>query len=144
MNLVDGLLEIVDGRPYVGMLGQTFPLTEPQAGALLSRTPGPVLVGIRPRDLRQSAPGEGRSGTTRLTGIVDVTENTGTEKYASVQVQDRSLMSTLLQHSSVASGQRIDVEFDVEDIYLFDKTTEATLMNRTAVVAAYQPAHNPA
>jgi ABC-type sugar transport system ATPase subunit len=126
------------------MLGQGFPLTEPQAAALLSRTPGPVLVGIRPRDLRQSVRGEGRSGTIRLAGVVDVIENTGTEKYASVQVQDRSLMSTLLQHSSAASGQRIDVEFDVEDIYLFDKATEATLMNRTAVVAAHQPTHNPA
>jgi multiple sugar transport system ATP-binding protein len=144
MNLVDGLLEIVEGRPHVGMLGQGFPLTEPQAAALLSRTPGPVLVGIRPRDLRQSVRGEGRSGTIRLAGVVDVIENTGTEKYASVQVQDRSLMSTLLQHSSAASGQRIDVEFDVEDIYLFDKATEATLMNRTAVVAAHQPTHNPA
>jgi multiple sugar transport system ATP-binding protein len=144
MNLVDGFLEIVEGRPRVGMLGQSFPLTEPQAAALLSRTPGPVLVGIRPRDLRQSVRGEGRSGTMRMTGVVDVTENTGTEKYASVQVQDRSLMSTLLQYSSAASGQRIDVEFDVEDIYLFDKATEATLMNRTAVVAAHQPTHNPA
>ncbi len=144
MNLVDGLLEIVEGRPRVAMLGQSFPLTEPQAAALLSRTPGPVLVGIRPRDLRQSVRGEGRSGTMRMTGVVDVTENTGTEKYASVQVQDRSLMSTLLQYSSAASGQRIDVEFDVEDIYLFDKATEATLMNRTAVVAAHQPTHNPA
>jgi ABC-type sugar transport system ATPase subunit len=144
MNFMQGVVDNRNGRLEVTIFGRNFPLTEVQVAELVSDPIGPVLVGIRPRDLIQASGSEEAVGRVRLSGVVDVTEHTGTEVYVSVQVGDQRLMATLPRHSSTSSGQPLDVEFDIEDIYLFNKESEATLLDRTAIVASHNSVHNSA
>ena len=90
---------------------------------------GPVLVGIRPHDLHPA--GEGRNESETISGVVDICEHTGTEMFASVEVAEGKVMARLPRNAAVAQGDRIDLAYGRDRVYLFDPTTQQSLLGRT-------------
>jgi multiple sugar transport system ATP-binding protein len=131
MNLVPGQLTGSPGQLKVSCLGITFALP----WALRQRAAGSrdVLVGIRPDDLNRA--GAGPAGAARLSGLVDVCEQTGTAIYATIQCADAALVAKLPRHPVPAASDAIEVAFDPKDVHLFDAQTQESLLDRTAATA---------
>jgi multiple sugar transport system ATP-binding protein len=129
MNIVDGLIEMSGGRVFIDCLGVRTELSSDQSTRLAaSAKSGPVIIGIRPHDL-QLAGGSGTEGDV-LEGLVDIYEHTGTEVFATVEVDGVKLKAQLPRSPLPHHGQRLALVFNPDRLYLFDATTHKALMAR--------------
>jgi multiple sugar transport system ATP-binding protein len=131
MNIVPGRLTGPPGQLQVSVLGATFPLPWALRGE--SSAPRDVLVGIRPDDLNPA--GGAPAAKVRLSGQVDVCEQTGTAIYATVQCADAVLVAKLPRHPLPAIGEQIELAFDPKDIHLFDAATQDSLLDRSVATS---------
>ncbi len=130
MNIVPGTLERTDGRAYVDCLGVRTELPTELAKRLESdATNGSVLVGIRPHDLH--AVGESSDEGTTLSGVIDICEHTGTEIFATINLGEQRLIARLPRSPMPVQGQAIQFAFNKGQLYLFDVTTQQSLLRRT-------------
>jgi multiple sugar transport system ATP-binding protein len=130
MNVVPGLMEFSQGKVFVDCLGVRTELpTELASRVDPSTKKGPVLVGIRPHDLHLAGE-SGIEGTT-LKGVVDICEHTGTEVFATVNYGDQKLIARLPRSPTPVQGQPLDLAFNKDRLYLFDVTTQGSLLRRT-------------
>jgi multiple sugar transport system ATP-binding protein len=130
MNVVPGSMEFSQGKVFVDCLGVRTELpTELASRVDPSTEKGPVLVGIRPHDLHLAGE-SGIEGTT-LKGVVDICEHTGTEVFATVNYGDQKLIARLPRSPTPVQGQPLDLAFNKDRLYLFDVTTQGSLLRRT-------------
>ncbi len=129
MNVIEGTLSASGGRVSVEALGVSADLTDHVAGRLADGvTSGPVLVGIRPHDLR---PAEGRSGESpRIAARVDISEHTGTEVFATMEVGEAHVIARLPRTPIPEPGDRVDLAFAVDSVHLFDVESRLSLLAR--------------
>jgi multiple sugar transport system ATP-binding protein len=127
MNIVPGRLGGSAEQPRISCLGTEFTLPR----RLLTAAPDgrDVLVGIRPDDVRQAA--GSAEGAVRVSGLVDVCEQTGTAIYATVQCGDASVVARLPRYPTPETNEPIELAFTAEDIYLFADTTHESLLDRS-------------
>jgi multiple sugar transport system ATP-binding protein len=129
MNIVAGTLDFSNGVATLDCLGVTTPLSSMMAGRLdATSTSGPVLVGIRPHDLHLA--GESGTDSSKIAGTIDITEHTGTEVFATVDVQDLKVIARLPRTPMPQHGQRVDLVFDTDRVLLFDESTRKSLLRR--------------
>lgn len=135
MNVVTGTLTSHESGATLCVLGVKMELDDELYGRFEGeRVGGPVLVGIRPHALH--ALDESPSESTSVTGIVDICEHTGTEMFATVEVAGTKVLARLGRNADVQRGDRIDLSFKRDDIYLFDPITTLSLLGRTKGRAA--------
>ncbi|MGB7653788.1 MAG: ABC transporter ATP-binding protein, partial [Acidimicrobiales bacterium] len=127
MNIVAGTLDVANGIATLECLGVKTPLSSHMAGRL-DASSGPVLVGIRPHDLHLA--GESGLDSTSIPGAIDICEHTGTEVFATVDVQDLKVIARLPRSPMPQHGQRVDLVFDADRVLLFDETTRQSLLRR--------------
>ncbi|MFZ0769714.1 MAG: ABC transporter ATP-binding protein [Acidimicrobiales bacterium] len=127
MNIVAGTLEVANGVATLECLGVKTSLSSHMAGRL-DASSGPVLVGIRPHDLHLA--GESGLDSTSIPGAIDICEHTGTEVFATVDVQDLKVIARLPRSPMPQHGQRVDLVFDADRVLLFDETTRQSLLRR--------------
>ena len=127
MNLLPGRLSGSADEPRVSCLGTEFTL--PRALRAAAPADRDVLVGIRPDDLNRAS--ETAPDEVRVKGIVDVSEQTGTAIYATVQRDDDSVVAKLPRHPTPGPNEPIEVAFAPEDVYLFAGTTHESLLDRS-------------
>jgi multiple sugar transport system ATP-binding protein len=129
MNIVAGTLDFSNGVATLDCLGVKTPLSSMMAGRLdATSTSGPVLVGIRPHDLHLA--GESGTDSSKIAGTIDITEHTGTEVFATVDVQDLKVIARLPRTPMPQHGQRVDLVFDTDRVLLFDESTRKSLLRR--------------
>lgn len=130
MNVCAGTLK--DGK--VKFSGMEIPLSYEQS-ARLKAHPEDVYIGFRPGSgMRLKRPGDGYVFCARA----EVIENLGYEKIIYVTMpggkdgaQNKEAVITAPAASSVNRGDNVEVAIDPSDMYLFDKNTEVSVMNRT-------------
>lgn len=128
MNQVMGVLSWEDGRAVVECLGARVALGDELSSRVARDVAGPVLVGVRPHDLRAAtATADTR---VRIDGVVDVCEHTGTELFATVDVGERKVMARLPRSPMPESGDRVTVALPHDHLYLFDPDTKESLLSR--------------
>src|SRR5580693_2031469 len=131
MNVVPGTIEVTGGQIFVECLGVRCDVSHELAGRLAATvTNGPVLVGIRPHDLHVK--GEAPSDGPTFQVIVDISEHTGTEIFATVEIGEVKLIARLPRTPMPQPGQKIDVAFNKERLHLFDVTSKESLLTRDA------------
>jgi len=130
MNVVSGTLEMTGGRSFIDCLGTRteIPLAlsrrlEPEAKN------GPVLVGIRPHDLHIA--GESENEGVVIKGRIDICEHTGTEIFATIDHGEQKLIVRLPRSPLPLHGDAIEVAFNKDRLFLFDVTTQQSLLRRT-------------
>lgn len=131
MNILPGTLEISGGTAVIECLGVRATLSPHLTSRLDgSVTNGPVLVGIRPHDLHLA--GELSQVSSRVQGLVDICEHTGTEVFSTVDVGDKKVIARLPRTPLPEHGQRIELAFDTDRVLLFDDSTHKSLLRRTS------------
>jgi multiple sugar transport system ATP-binding protein len=129
MNVVAGTLDVSGGTVNVEVLGVQADLTDRATGRLAGRAAsGPVLVGIRPHDLHLAAGGANES--PRVAARVDVSEHTGTEVFATVDVGEIHVIARLPRAPIPERGERVELVFDRDCIHLFDPESKLSLLGR--------------
>ncbi len=129
MNVVAGTLDVSGGTVSVEVLGVQADLTDRATGRLAGRAAsGPVLVGIRPHDLHLAAGGANES--PRVAARVDVSEHTGTEVFATVDVGEIHVIARLPRAPIPERGERVELVFDRDCIHLFDPESKLSLLGR--------------
>ncbi len=128
MNIVSGVLDTT-GAMTIEVLDVKSAVTSKLAGRLdAPREGGTVLVGIRPHDLELARHDE--EGVACIEGVVDITEHTGTEVFATVDVKDRKVIARLPRAPQFEHGDRVKLGFHIDNVVLFDETTQASLLRR--------------
>jgi multiple sugar transport system ATP-binding protein len=131
MNVLPGQLDVGAGSARVTCAGVTTNLSAQAAGRLNNvASSGPVLVGIRPHDLHLA--GESTMESTSLRGVIDITEHTGTEVFATVDLTDIKVIARLPRSPLPAHGQAIELAFNPERVLLFDVESKRSLFGRNS------------
>jgi multiple sugar transport system ATP-binding protein len=130
MNVVPGTLSVVGGSVSVEALGVRVDISDHVAGRLAGgTTSGPVLVGIRPHDL---VPATGAVGESpRIPSAVDISEHTGTEVFATMEVGEAKVIARLPRTPIPEPGDRVDLAFRASGVHLFDAQSQLTLLARS-------------
>ena len=132
MNIMTGTLEFSRSQASVTCLGVATALTPKIAGRLGAHMAnGPVLVGVRPHDLQLAGAGGGESSP--VSGVIDITEHTGTEVFATVDLPDQKVIARLPRAPLPQHGQSVRLSFNPERILLFDAETKRSLLGRNSV-----------
>ena len=129
MNVVTGTLDVSGATMTVDALGVRADVTDQLTGRLADGVAsGPVLVGIRPHDLHLASGTANESPRIRAT--VDVSEHTGTEVFATVDVGEVHVIARLPRAPIPDSGDRVELVFDRDSIHLFDPESKLSLLGR--------------
>ncbi len=129
MNVVPGTLEFSGGAMFVTCLGERTELTAEFEGRLTdSAAAGPVLVGFRPHDLHLAR--ESKTDGPNIPGVVDITEHTGTEVFATVDHDGTKLIARLPRSPVPQHGDAIELAFNKDRLHLFDDATRNSLVRR--------------
>ena len=130
MNVIPGTLSLSGGSVTIEVLGVRADVTDHVAGRLAERAQsGPVLVGIRPHDLLPAAGGAGES--PRIPAVVDISEHTGTEVFATMDVGDVRVIARLPRSPIPEPGDRVELAFRRDGVHLFDAQSQLSRLNRT-------------
>jgi multiple sugar transport system ATP-binding protein len=131
MNVIPGTLDVVGGTITVSCLGVTTTLSAQVAGRLMNSVAnGPVLVGVRPHDLHLAGERADESGA--INGLIDITEHTGTEVFATVDVPDQKVIARLARTPLPQHGQAVQLAFNPDRILLFDVESKRSLIGRNS------------
>ncbi|MBW4078711.1 MAG: ABC transporter ATP-binding protein [Acidobacteria bacterium] len=131
MNVVPGTLDVTGGVASVTCLGVTTTLSAQLAGRLEgAAVNGPVLVGVRAHDLHLAKGRPDESGA--VTGLVDITEHTGTEVFATIDVADLKVIARLPRTPLPQHGQAVQLAFNPERVLLFDPESKKSLLGRNS------------
>ena len=130
MNVVPGTLSVAGDTVSVEALGVRADVTDHVAGRLADGTQsGPVLVGIRPHDLVPAVGDVGES--PRIPSVVDISEHTGTEVFATMEVGDARVIARLPRTPIPEPGDRVELAFRQNGVHLFDAQSQLSLMARS-------------
>ncbi|MFZ4531975.1 MAG: ABC transporter ATP-binding protein [Alsobacter sp.] len=118
------------GSPNMNILPATVRDGSVALGETLLKLPGtptsgPVLVGVRPQEMRVQAPGS--RADLIMTGTVAVVEPLGSESFVHVEVGDALVLATADARRPPAIGERVRIGADAAAVKLFDATTERVL-----------------
>jgi multiple sugar transport system ATP-binding protein len=128
MNVVAGTLEVSGGVATVSCLGVTTTLSAQMVGRLDGAVNGPVLVGVRPHDLHLA--GERSDESPAVHGLIDITEHTGTEIFATVDVPEQKIIARLPRTPLPQHEQPVQLAFNPDRILLFDTESKKSLFGR--------------
>lgn len=79
-----------------------------------------VFIGIRPEDVRVND----TTGENGLSGIVEVVENMGSEKFIYINTGKENMSAKVGRETIVEPGDTVSMEFNLSKIHLFDKESE--------------------
>ncbi|MFC6825131.1 ABC transporter ATP-binding protein [Halopelagius fulvigenes] len=111
----------VNGDTLVGPGGFTYALTDGSPVADRDR----VRVGVRPEDMEPASAG-------CMPSEVTVVENMGNENFLYAEMGDVDLTARVESQMRPAEGTAVSFDFEEEDLYLFDATTEEALKTKTS------------
>jgi multiple sugar transport system ATP-binding protein len=86
-----------------------------------------VEVGIRPQDLHWVKDAPARC-THRLKGVITQIETTGPETFVTVNIAGTPVACKFPSFADIAIDQTVELVTDIDDLYLFDATTEENIL----------------
>jgi multiple sugar transport system ATP-binding protein len=125
MNLIEA---VVDGGKLAFPGGETLPLPRQFAASVTAGQK--VVFGLRPDDLYPTGHGlnSGEAGEVHAMALpVSVTEPLGNETLVFVEFAGADRVSRMLNPKPLASGQRVEMSFDLSQAHLFSAETGKSL-----------------
>jgi multiple sugar transport system ATP-binding protein len=109
-------------------VGEALPVTLPLTDALLGRARHrlgqPLVLGIRPEDVRV---GRGTPAGRALDAEIEVAEPMGAETYLYLRASQLPCVARVRSDESYLPGQRVRLSLDLDRVHLFDAETERAL-----------------
>ena len=129
MNIVPAVVD-ASGRvaEIEGVPGLRLPLPSPVEPHRA------ILVGLRPEHLQPVT--EGEAG---LAGVVEHVESTGSMTFVTLGIGCHSLMVTLSRRDVVRAGDRLPLGFTGENLHVFDRVSEISLLAEVATAHPRSP-----
>jgi multiple sugar transport system ATP-binding protein len=106
--------------------GTKFSIPLPKAHAALASGLN-VLVGIRPENILEPQR-IGRGDTARISGEVEIVEPIGHVAIVHARVGDELVVASFDSHNMPKTGQAMEFVVELDEIHLFDATTELRLI----------------
>jgi multiple sugar transport system ATP-binding protein len=131
MNILPGTLHSSNGAMTLECLGVKSTIPAQMVGRLdAASVVGSVLVGIRPHDLVPVS--DATKASDHIAGAIDICEHTGTEIFATVDVQDSKVVARLPRSPQPKRHDRVDLAFNIDRVVLFDAATRESLLRRNS------------
>ena len=132
MNLFKGRIRRLDDRlTFVETNPQARPLTLPLTDALAQSAAGhldqPIVFGIRPEDVHDTATLPGADSARTADVKVEVSEPMGAETYLYLTTGGTSFIARVRPTDRFEANQQVKVTFDLDHAHLFDPVTEQVL-----------------
>jgi multiple sugar transport system ATP-binding protein len=119
MNFFNGTLTANGDRRSIELEGGVqLPLTR----SVAEGSNRPVIVGIRPEHIHLSA--DGRGSHQKVPVTIDLVEPLGRDVIVSARSAAGPFQMQTEIYSSLRPGDKVDVWFDMDRVYLFDRETE--------------------
>ena len=131
MNFLDATLE-KNGSDYVLDLSGdkiTLPADKTADGKLDAYVGKPVVMGVRPEDIKDDADMLEKFPGSKLEATVEVSELMGSEIYLYLEYKGNKMTARVAPTSKARNGSNVTVAFDPRKVHLFDKETELTILN---------------
>jgi multiple sugar transport system ATP-binding protein len=130
MNIAPGQLSIQGSDIEVRVSGSTITLPAHRLNDSSTAKNCAVEVGFRPQDLfwGKDAPERCRF---KVRGTIAMIETTGPETFVTVDTADARLNCKFPAFAGVSVGETVELAFDANDVYLFDRETERNLLSHS-------------
>ena len=126
MNFIDCTVTGTDGALAVDAPGGFLIAVPPASRAALERFRGqPVTLGIRPEDIRESAPGDPKD--SQVEAVVEVVEPLGNEILIDVKIGANPMVARVPPTSRLRMHERVRLSLDPEGLHFFDSKTEQAI-----------------
>ena len=131
MNFADAILKKEDNGVYLELKENKIKLSEGKIAKLegLDYYGKEVVLGIRPENVHDEEQYLTQYPEATLDAYVEVTEMMGSETYLYLQIEEYEFTARVHPRTQAKSGDTIKVAIDVNKIHLFDKETEAVIIN---------------
>jgi len=117
------------GAASLRCLDQTLVLTGLQAAAVSKLSGDEVTVGVRPHDLHWVEEAPARC-TARVDVIAEVIEHAGPETFVDARsLNGERLVARFHRGAGIASGDRVTLAFDVNDLHVFSTDTGQNILD---------------
>ncbi|KGX85867.1 ABC transporter ATP-binding protein [Pontibacillus litoralis] len=94
-----------------------------------------MMIGVRPEHLKLSSENQFIEHAYYFTTVVELAELTGSETILHVKLNEESMIAKVDAKEQVASGQPVELGFDVEHVHLFDiETTNRVEINEIGMI----------
>jgi multiple sugar transport system ATP-binding protein len=125
INLLPASLVRDAGSTRISFLSMSIDVAQTSTPGVAARTADDLLVGFRPEDVGPA----GRSGgrLPRVRGVVEVVEPLGSETHVAVRVAGELLLCRFPARTDATVGAPIELEFDIEQMKIFDRFTGMNL-----------------
>ena len=131
MNIIEAAAVKESGGVYLSF-GE-YKVKLPQSKAAVVEEKGyigkDVYFGVRPEDLHDEPAFIAQSPESIVKADVEVTEMLGAEVYLYLDLDGQKITARVDPRSKAKSGDRIEIALDANTIHVFDKATEATVVN---------------
>ena len=127
MNFFPG--KIIKQNGNLAIDSGSFTLTIPQqkAGPYQNYVGNDVTMGIRPEDIHDPSFIPAGIVESKLAAQVDVIEMMGNETFTYFSNGDHEFIGRIDPRSSFQYGDQVEVSFNMDNMHLFDKETEAAI-----------------
>ncbi len=131
MNFSDCQIAEENGNIVFKFDGQTIVLPEGIANKVKATgyVGKEVILGIRPEDIHDEETFISASPESTINAFVEVTEMMGAETYLYMKINGTSYTARVNPRSTATAQSNIKVALDLNKIHLFDKETEAVILN---------------
>ncbi|WP_048151341.1 ABC transporter ATP-binding protein [Palaeococcus ferrophilus] len=129
MNIVDASV-VEDGGLWLEGSGFRLKLPDDFRGLLEGYLGKDVLLGIRPEHMTVKGVStlEHVTRTAEIEGVVDFIEALGTDTIVHAKVGDSIIKVKLPGHIPLPIGEKIKIEIDLDNIHVFDRSTEKAVI----------------
>ncbi len=126
MNFIDCTVTGSNGALAVDAPGGFLIAVPPANRASLERYRGQsVTLGIRPEDIRESAPGDPKD--SQVEAVVEVVEPLGNEILIDVKIGTNPMVARVPPTSRLRMHERVRLSLDPERLHFFDAKTEQSI-----------------
>jgi len=130
MNLINAKLEKKGNDITINFAGNSVVIPEGKAKQLDASYVGKeVVFGIRPEDLHDEEAFIANSSNNVINSTIRVYEMLGAEVYLYFDVDQISFTARVNPRTTARTGDSIKLALDMTKIHLFDKDTEAVILN---------------
>ncbi|MBS7262976.1 MAG: sn-glycerol-3-phosphate ABC transporter ATP-binding protein UgpC [Eubacteriales bacterium] len=134
MNFFDGKLVKNENGVFVKFATNSVKLPESKVKKIIDESyfGKEIILGVRPEDIHEEQLFIENYPDCVVNATVDIVENLGHETlmYLAIDGKEETSTARVDARSTTAQGETIKVCFDANRIHLFDKETEATILNR--------------
>ena len=127
MNFFNGTLVSEEGRQFVDTGDFRVQVPESRKTSFAPYVGKEVIMGIRPEHIHARGFAPPNIEAAPVSATVEVVELLGHELHLYLNSGKNSLVGTVDPRFGVHTGNKIDVDFDMGNVHLFDKATELAI-----------------